>query len=273
MMTPLIDIYATRLRAAGRSPYTISTRCRVLRQADRSMPNGLVEATPDDIIDFLADRQAAWSRSTCYAHLHGFYTAMVAAERMLADPTDRVDRPKCGDRIADPVSNHHLSIAIADSPDLPWRLAVVLAAYAGLRCCEICGLLREDVTEEHVHVRHGKGDKGRYIPTHPLVWAQVAHRPAGPLVLSARGRPITPERLSGAQHQHWVRVGLPGFHLHQGRAWFATTLADQGVGIEVIQELMGHARIETTRGYMRVSVVRQRAALLSLPITGAPAGL
>jgi len=64
-------------------------------------------------------------------------------------------------------------------------------------------------------------------------------------------------------------------HLHRFRHWFGTTLVDRGVGIEVVKELMGHARLETTLGYVRSSTARRAAAIGALPVlTGAaPASL
>jgi len=270
-MTDLIAIYAERMRAAGRSPYTISTRCRVLRHADRTMPHGLDEACGDDIVPYLAAQKAAWSQATCYGHLAGYYRTMVAAGHLTINPTEHVDRPAPGDRLPNPVSDEELTAAITQSPDQPWRAAVILAAYAGLRCCELVALDRVDVTEQHVHIRRGKGGKGRYVPTHPAVWDLVKDRPAGPIVVSTRGGGILAQSLTSTQSKHWRALGMPTVHMHRFRHWFGTTLCDQGVGIDVVSILMGHASIATTQGYVRVSVVRQKAAMNALPVMGGPA--
>ena len=39
---------------------------------------------------------------------------------------------------------------------------------------------------------------------------------------------------------------------HSGRRTFATSLADKGIGIKVIQKLMGHSHISTTSQYIEV---------------------
>jgi integrase/recombinase XerD len=264
-MSVLINAYAERLKAIGRSVETIKTRCRVLRQADNAMPRGLEQANGDDVSAFLAARPAAWSKTTCYSHLRGFYRTMVKSGRMTIDPTDDVERPKCGDSIPNPVEDEDLLRALERSPDQPWRTAIILGAYAGLRCCEIVALDRADVTSDHVHVVRGKGGKGRRVPTHPAVWQLVRDLPAGLIVHSQLGCDMSAGYLSKAARHHFDRIGLPDVHMHRFRHWFGTTLCDQGVGIEVVKELMGHKSIATTQGYVRVSVERRRSAMLALP--------
>lgn len=265
-MTDLIDAYALRLRAAGRSPYTISTRCRVLRRADKILPRGLDKACGDEIAAYLAGRRPGWTQSTYYSAFNGFYAAMVRTGKLDYNPMTAVDRPQAGDSLPNPVSDAELAHAIAHSPDDPWLMSIVLGAYAGLRCGESAGLDRDDVTQQRLHVVRGKGGRGRYVPTHPLVWQLVQDRPCGRVVRAVDGGPISAERLTATQAAHWKRIGLPPeVHLHRFRHWFGTTLCDQGVGIEVVCELMGHRSIATTQGYVRVSQAKRDAAIVRLP--------
>lgn len=275
MTATLIDDYAERLQAAGRSPLTIATRCRVLRHVDRNLPHGLYKACGDEITTYLAHRRAAWTKSTNYAHLNGFFSTAVRLRWLDFNPMTEVDRPKPGNRLPNPLSDEEVTIALQRSPDLPWRLAILLGAYEGLRCGEMARIERDDITRHHVHVRCGKGGKDRFVPTHELVWDAVRNRPGGRLVLN-KGRHLSPGHLSQLQRRHWSSIGLnDAVHLHRFRHWFGTTLVDQGVGIEVVKELMGHTNIETTLGYVRSSTARRAAAISALPVLtqeqGAPA--
>jgi len=263
-MTDLIDTYAERLRAAGRSRYTISTRCRVLRRADRLLPRGLDKACGDEISAYLARLDKNWSKVTYYSAFNGFYSTLVRAGKLAYNPMEAVDRPAPGDSTPNPVTTEQFFAALELSPD-PWHGAIILGGYAGLRCAEMAALLRSDVTEDRVHVRCGKGGRARFIPTHPAIWQMVRERHAGPILLDAVGTPFTPERLTGSQGRHWQRIGMPEIHLHRFRHWFGTTLVDNGVGIEVVCELMGHRSVATTQGYVRVSQTKRDAAIVRLP--------
>ncbi len=268
MELPLIDRYAEQLRAAGSSDNTIGSRTRVLRRIDRDLPRGLNEANRDELTAILAACRTAWTRCTYYSHLRGYYRAMVESDRLTFDPSAAIPRPREGDRLPNPVSDEELAAALDRSPEHPWRVVVLVAAYQGLRCAELAELDRADVTEIRVHVRRGKGGRGRYVPTHPAVWEYVRRLPPGPVVVRDVAEPVTAAWLTGAQGRHWRRIGLPGVHLHRFRHWFGSTLAEQDVGLEVIADLMGHTSIATTQGYVRVASARRVAAIRRLPVVG-----
>lgn len=265
-MADLIRAYAERLRAAGCSEQTIKTRSRALRHAHKTLPSGLNEACGDEITAYLATKIRPWTRSTYYYALKSYYSRLVRARKLSYDPMETVDRPKSGDSLPNPVSDEELAYALDHSPHQPWRAAIILGAYAGLRCSELCAITGDDVSRERVLVREGKGGKSRTIPTHPLVWALREEMGAGHLVLDHHGQPTTMPRLSCNQGRHWRRIGLPPtVHLHRFRHWFATALVEQGVGPDVVQGLMGHSSIATTMNYVRVSAARKSAAIRVLP--------
>lgn len=270
-MSDLIEAYIERLRAAGQSDATIYTRTRCLHHAADRLPGGLDGASDDDIVAFLASKKALWTKNTYYSSLRGYYRTMVKAGRLPSDPMADLDRPKSGHHLPNPVSDDELRIALDRCPVQPWRSAVILAAYAGLRCAELVKLRRVDITRERVHVIQGKGGKDRHIPTHPLVWELREQVGTEHLVTNRAGRPMKPNGLSCNQRPMWERIGLDDVHLHRFRHWFGTALVDQEVGIDVVCELMGHASVATTQGYVRVSAIRKAAAIRTLP-TFSPLG-
>lgn len=143
---------------------------------------------------------------------------------------------------------------------------VVLLVYSGLRVAELCALDRDDLdfVAGLVHVRHGKGDRERWVPLHEtpaeavrryLATRTDAH-PA--LFLSRQGR------ISTSQVRRLVKAIMATTGVtkavtpHKFRHTFATLLLDRGVDVRVIQELLGHARLETTQLYTHVSIARKR---------------
>lgn len=76
------------------------------------------------------------------------------------------------------------------------------------------------------------------------------------------GRPIDPSHDNKAWHAALVAAGLPGtIDLHSARHTTASLLLDLDVDPYVIQQILGHANIVTTRGYQHVSLTLARKAL------------
>ncbi|MER7002255.1 tyrosine-type recombinase/integrase [Dactylosporangium sp. NPDC000555] len=92
-----------------------------------------------------------------------------------------------------------------------------------------------------------------------LEWSPEAHAFTRP-----DGRPIDPRR----DHDEWKdlgrRAGLPLKHLHIARHTAATLLIAMGADISVVQDLLGHADIRTTRGYVGPAEDLQREAVKKL---------
>ena len=58
-----------------------------------------------------------------------------------------------------------------------------------------------------------------------------------------------------AQYFHYLykKAGIDGASSHSGRRSFATAIASKGVGIKVLQKLLGHKNIQTTSVYIYAS--------------------
>jgi site-specific recombinase XerD len=140
---------------------------------------------------------------------------------------------------------------------------------AGLRVAELCGLDREGVDLDGPSVRVlGKGDKERRVPVHrhcaELLGRWLAEgRPvlAGPdsppaaVFVNARGRRLGPRDVRRILDR---RAPAPT-HPHALRHSFATHLLDAGADLRVVQELLGHASLQTTQVYTHVSKERLAA--------------
>jgi integrase/recombinase XerC len=161
------------------------------------------------------------------------------------------------------------------------RALALVPFYAGTRIAETVAL---DVDDVRLSARRGvlrvlgKGQRLREIPIHPQLrrvltdwleerrdWGGAAEGPA--LFLNRRG-----DRLS-ARSAHDVitgiarRAGLDD-HVtaHELRHSFATTLVRGGTDLVVAAELLGHARLETTRAYTRPSAEDRSKAVALLPV-------
>ncbi|PZM91470.1 MAG: integrase [Actinobacteria bacterium] len=77
------------------------------------------------------------------------------------------------------------------------------------------------------------------------------------------GRPIDPRADYGEWQDILREAGVPPARVHVMRHSTATTLLDLGVDISIVQEVLGHADIRTTRGYLDVGVEMTRRAAAS----------
>ncbi|MFM1964902.1 MAG: Rhodococcus phage Jace [Actinomycetota bacterium] len=109
----------------------------------------------------------------------------------------------------------------------------------------------------------------RMIPLAPaLVDALRKHRRTrlgGGLVWTRDdGQPIDPKDDHAAWDALLERLSLPSVTLHGARATTATLLMAQGVDAKVIQDLLGHTSVVTTRGYQHSDDTMTRAAVTAL---------
>lgn len=277
MATPLdmIQAHVTWLRTWCATTTTTNAE-KLLHRLHRQLPAGLDAALPEELAEWLAN--PGWSRETrgrYYKDIVRFYRwATDGRDPWLSyNPATELRRPVARRGLPRPAPDASARTAVYDLPG-KWLLVGRLAVLAGLRPCEIARLTRADVTAEVITVR-GKGDKTRAVPTHPLIWELVEPMPAGPLVRGPKGRPADAEYVSKAGAYHLRRAGLD-ITLYRLRHYFGTTVQAEYRDARVVQELMGHASLTTTQGYMQVTSERMRAAVATLPFSapgaGTPAG-
>lgn len=141
-------------------------------------------------------------------------------------------------------------------------VAILLSFRSGLRVSEIAALLPSDITtasgeiSANLLVRRltSKGKRiSREVPIHPelrealIAFMRVRERSETLLGTNVR-------RLTVWFHELYARVGFVGASSHSGRRSFATKAARQagqiGASIVDVQQLLGHARLQTTCGYV-----------------------
>jgi len=162
------------------------------------------------------------------------------------------------------------------------RVVALLPYYAGLRIGEVVAL---DVDDVRLSARRGElrvlgkgrdGGKQRTVPGHPelrpVLRAWLDARPVWPgaqdspaLLLNRRGGRLS-DRAARAIIDHLgVAAGVGDdphapFSPHVLRHTFATQLLRGGVDLVTVAELLGHARLDTTRGYtLPTDADRERA--------------
>lgn len=269
VMSDLITPHLTWCRAQGFSKRTIEDRGRILRRADNDLPFGLNQATTDELSDWIAAYRTNQTKATYHGHLAGYFD-WADGRHLDWNPMSSLPRPKVASQAPRPVTNAELRYLL-DNAREPFRLWVILAAGAGLRAMEIAALQRRDVTEQTITVVCGKGGKTSVLPTHPLIWAEVRHLPAGPVTRNALGQSFTARFISS--RFGWYcrrRLGLDGITLHRFRHWFGTEALRQSRNARVAQELLRHDSLTSTQIYTKVTDEERSTCVNALPVLGAP---
>jgi integrase/recombinase XerC len=267
----LIDEHLDPLRAGAASPRTIQSRGELLRRLHAELPLGLAYAATDQLDRWLArEGWSRWTRKTYAMHIRSFYRWATARGDLDGDPSINMARQRSPRLMPNPVTDAELARALASGE--PWYTVCLLAAYAGLRASEIADCRREHITVRAVLVPNGKGGDPATVPTHPLIWSAVRHRPDGPLIVDADGDPVTGIWISRNARRHFIRVGLLKVRPHRLRHWHATALLESGADLRTVQDCMRHASPVSTAGYAKVTESRRAEAVARLPhLTGTPA--
>jgi integrase/recombinase XerD len=232
-------------------------------------------------VAFLHDEQlAAPSIARHLVALKMFYRFLRLEEKASAGAVDLLASPKLWQRVPSVLSNANVE-ALLNAPQSGDRFffrdrALLETLYAtGCRASEVVGLKVNDVYLDAAFLKcHGKGSKQRVVPLgKPAVKALRAYladaqrmkvrdrtSAAGHVFLSRGGRPLTRIILWKLVKKYCLRIGLAeGVSPHTLRHSFATHLLSGGADLRTVQELLGHASIQTTQHYTHVDRARLKA--------------
>jgi site-specific recombinase XerD len=263
------------LRLSGASAYTLESWGHAVQRCHDQLPHGLDAAEPAELLRWLANpRWAKKTRASYRSALRSFYRwacdpddPWLATDPAAGLPRIRVSRgvPRCP-------TDAQVGVILCQAVE-PYRLWATLAAMGGLRCIEVARLTRQDIAEAVIYIA-GKGDKARAVPTHPDVWAAVADQPPGHLVprqlADTRLAPDEADkrvarRVSRSAGRHFRQVLAVPVPMHHLRHWHLTRALEACKDPRVVQELAGHASLETTMVYTAVAPGRMREAVMALP--------
>jgi integrase/recombinase XerC len=169
--------------------------------------------------------------------------------------------PRLGER-AEPVPGGRKAGPLEQALALRDQAVLELLYGSGLRVSELCGLEVADLDLAGGLVTvWGKGGRQRRVPMHARCQAAIGRWLAdGRPVLVGPGSPPDAVFLNrrgrlGPRDVHRIlqrRSPVPT-HPHALRHTFATHLLDNGADLRVVQELLGHANLQTTQIYTHVT--------------------
>ena len=207
------------------------------------------------------------------AALRRYFGWLRRTGELATDPSIRLSVPAGPSRLPrilgpadiDVLLDHPPTVVRADPAAVRLRDDAILELLygSGLRVAELCGVGPADIDlHRRLVTVWGKGSKQRQIPmSEPAADAlgswlsrgrlQLANAasPADALFLNRRGG-----RLGARDVRRIIdRRAASPTHPHALRHSFATHLLDGGADLRVVQELLGHASLQTTQVYTHVS--------------------
>lgn len=188
-----------------------------------------------------------------YAQDEGFIVGNAAA---------KLREPKQGSRIPKAMSEEDVEM-LREACVSPMEHAIVEFLFTtGCRIGEAVGLNRNSVVwESRSVIVRGKGDKERevYFNTKCQIWLRRYLRERNDTDMALFVTERKPHRMSIAQMRYVIKrvARRAGVHTnvypHKLRHTYATQLLNNGAPLEVIQSLLGHTKLETTKLYANLS--------------------
>ena len=282
-----IEDYLRHLRVERRaSPHTLRAyraELERLRAAVGPAPVDWAGIDPDSLRRFLSDRAQAVSRRSVgrsLAAVRGFFSFLRRRGGLEENPAASLGTPRFRRSLPRHLPESDIrqlfatEVHVGDESGARDAAMVEVLYGSGLRASEVVGLDWSDLSleERRAHVRSGKGGKDRIVPLGEpavaalellrglAVGAGSDRRPAGPVFRNRRGDRLGVRSVGRIVAAAMQQAGLAPINPHALRHSCATHLLDHGADLRAIQEMLGHASLETTQRYTHVSLAKLRSA-------------
>ena len=290
----LLEAWLSRLRALAYSPRSVTAYNWTIRSflrwaGDNNLynPELITKAFLESYQLWLFRYRGRGNRALCVTSQHdrlstlkSFFTWCSKTHQLPINPSADMELPhKPHPPLPRALSLQEIQTVLAvpnTSDPLGIRDRAILETFyaTGLRRSELVHLDVPDIdlVREVLLIRNGKGEKDRMVP----LGAQAAHwlnryiRETRPL-LETDGHDAAcfltgyGSRFSAGALGNWVRQVLVKAHIrragncHLFRHSCATHMLENGADIRYIQQLLGHARLDTTQIYAEVSILQLKA--------------
>lgn len=143
------------------------------------------------------------------------------------------------------------------------RAIILTLLDTGIRAQELCDLVIDDYDEQRgrLHIRHGKGDKARYVVlgnrTQKALWRLMIERGPvqtnSPLFATQTETHMQRDNLRHTLKRIGENAGIAKVYPHRFRHTFAINFLRNGGNVLLLRELLGHESIETVMIYARIA--------------------
>ena len=258
-----LERFCERKKIAGKSEGTIERYRYQLTRCLSYINKPTAEVTEADLIGFIEAYKRIRGVSNCTLEgtrlcISSFFTWMHERGFIPKNPARGVDPIKVPKTVKKAYSDEELEKIKQDCNNLRDKAIVEFLYTTGVRISEMTALNRDDVcVVDKAVIVYGKGAKERevYLTDVSLMYlsAYLYQRQdeseALFVGLKAPHERLSPSGVRSMLKKIGVDTGIEKVHPHRFRTTCATNLLRKGMPIEEVADLLGHAKLETTRGY------------------------
>lgn len=258
--------YINNLKAEGKSEHTIASYSAgiepFLNHFRINTVEDIVNISKSEIVEYRNSING--KPSTVNARMRpvkAFLNWMVDMDYIETNPVSRIKSLKESKRVPLILTDEEVIAMLNACDNTQEKLMVAMMITTGMRVNELVLAKVSDVRENRILV-HGKGDKERWVALQSwvvdLLNAHLSENKDEYLFPSRRGGDqVTTNAIRYRIKRIAKNAGVEEERLskitpHSTRRYFATAVLNNGTDIAVVQQLMGHASINTTLRYAQV---------------------
>ncbi len=263
----LLEMFLSAKRVEGCSEKTLRYYETSIRRLFAAVDGHVTHMQTDDLRGYLSDYQQQTQCSkgnidNIRRIMSSFFTWLEDENYILKSPVRRIHKIRSNKTVKETYTDEALE-TMRDQCGCLRDLAMIdLLASTGMRVGELVRLNRDDIDFENREcVVFGKGSKERpvYFDARTKIHLKnylESRSDDNPALFVSLLSPYNRLEISGVEvrlRKLGRRLGITKVHPHKFRRTLATRAIDKGMPIEQVQQLLGHAKIDTTMQYAMVN--------------------
>lgn len=263
----LLELFLSAKRVEGCSEKTIRYYQTTTEKALATLDKHATHVTTEDLRTYLSDYQ---QKSECSKSnidnirriLSSFFSWLEDEDYILKSPVRRIHKIRTTKTVKETYSDESLETMRDECGNLRDLAMIDLLASTGMRVGELVRLNIADIDFENREcIVFGKGNKERpvYFDARTKIHLKNyldSRTDDNPALFVSLLKPFDRLQISGVEirlRELGRKLGIPKVHPHKFRRTLATKAIDKGMPIEQVQQLLGHAKIDTTMQYAMVN--------------------
>lgn len=269
-----LRVFLECFRQNGKSEGTIEQYQLHISRMLAYVGKNVEDIEDDDLIEYMHKYKALRGVSNRYLNgmrlvFNSFFRWLQRRKVILRNPVDGLDPIKYRAEVKKPLSPEELE-KVRCACEQERDLAIIEFLYSSaVRVSELCRLNRDDICWESDDVLVlGKGNKEREVYLNARAHLHLRRYLEGrtddnPALFVSQREPherLAPNGIRDILKKIGKAAEVDNVHPHRFRRTSATDLLRMGMPIEQVQELLGHAKLDTTRLYCTVTKEQVRSS-------------